>query len=477
MFSTLGSMRARLKDGFRSKKTGGSPAGEDTRAQFLEAPQIFNELERQPPGQNTEGAASGIEVAFNDGPELAPIQQSASLQSSSAPPLSTTTSNPEHIYLPPPTGIPSQQPKIDKSSGLYFALVADGTSLLIWRPGWVSHITHIFLPTANGQPLRGHKCSLPGTCQIVQVAGGSKSVAVITYQASRFQLILFTSTGDCVSQRDLHATTRPLSLSISRDDTRVAIGSAQTVEICSILGSGSLSDDVFQVPLMTDKAARKLEVTSQRTNFYTSREFVCVSQIKGHHPIHQTVRTLMYEMASNGHVAVLTPPRYPLQVTSNAGTITGAFITKSANGAYNLVFTSKCTGKHATLWRAGSEHPPQTILRDKPIGIVAQGIGAEYGSFFVFGDSSGRVWRLDTRDMSCRLLNNFSGDSRGLSEPRTMSCSSDGLLQVFWWTKDGRFVLYEVDLNGIKDPREIAGVGELYLAIERGSTLQRVADP
>ena len=110
------------------------------------------------------------------------------------------------------------------------------------------------------------------------------------------------------------------------------------------------------------------------------------------------------------------------------------------------------------------------ILRDKPVIKAAQGLHGDYEHLVVFGSDDSRIWLLDSSDGSCRLLGDFSADKRGLGsgELKGVSSLSDGTAQIFWWSRDGEFVLKRIPMSGIAKPWEVGGIGERYLSIQTG---------
>jgi hypothetical protein len=110
------------------------------------------------------------------------------------------------------------------------------------------------------------------------------------------------------------------------------------------------------------------------------------------------------------------------------------------------------------------------MLRDKPVFKAAQGLHGDYENLVVFGSDDSRIWLLDLSDGSNRLLGDFSADERGLGsgELKGVSSLSDGTAQIFWWSRDGEFVLKRIPMSGIAEPWEVQGIGELYLSTQIG---------
>jgi hypothetical protein len=135
----------------------------------------------------------------------------------------------------------------------------------------------------------------------------------------------------------------------------------------------------------------------------------------------------------------------------------------------SLLLTTKCKGSYATLLAAASSSKRHKVIPgEKPIFAAAQGPSQGYEDVFVFQSNSDHIWMLDVNDEICKSVGNFSKDRRGLgsTELKALSIFGEGVVQAFWWSKDGSLVLKRIPINGPGGPVDVENIGRLYLEIQ-----------
>jgi hypothetical protein len=202
--------------------------------------------------------------------------------------------------------IRAPQSKIPGSQNLRFCFVADGTALLIWQGEGASCIVRICLPFGK-DPMRGQKLtlasrrrgSMSSEMRVVFVAAGSKIVAAVVAQGSRFKLLVFDKEGRHDPQHDSVerdcGQNPPLSLSVSRDDRRIAVGWGGVVEIYSVVNGG-----LDQTPMRAIEPPIVGQLHLQITNFSVdSTELIIASQATGKHSHRPDVHTSVHKISED----------------------------------------------------------------------------------------------------------------------------------------------------------------------------------
>lgn len=225
--------------------------------------------------------------------------------------------------------IRTPQPQIQKSENLHFSFVADGTALLIWKGKDASCIVRICLPLEREDCMKGQKLtlasqrrgSMPSKMRDVRVAGGSKIVAaVVLVPGSPFELFYFDENGRHDPQHDYIERDCEqnvlVSLSVSRDDRRIAVGWGGVVEIYSVV-NGRLGLTPMQAIEPPDMGQPYLQITNFSVD---STELVIASQVKVKYPTCPNVHTSVHKISQD---ALLTlermdaPEPCQLQVVSS----------------------------------------------------------------------------------------------------------------------------------------------------------------
>jgi hypothetical protein len=419
---------------------------------------------------------------------------------------------PRWIYL---TGRPQNpQPQINRSQDLRFVFAADGASILIWGGKEATHVTRICLPVENGQSLKGQKLPLVSAAArrgwmgselcVVQVAGGSKLVAVVVlFEGSGYKLLCFDEEGNHDPQRHYIEKTGcgrdiPANLSVSRDDKRIAVGRGAVVDVYCVADEGlvetpgitpacsqtpasaSGQDESLHSPCVATthphtpavKVPRKFgRPSSQITNFSVDNTVLVVaSQVRGNHFTRPKVRTSIHKITPDGLESLDSPDHYQLHVVSSnyiltAPGISGVFWL----GQLPLLLTAQSPSSGATLLGSGDSRKNIVIVRDKLILAAAQGGMKGRESFVVFQCESGQIWLLDAQIWGdCRPLNSLSGNrvDLGTSDLKALSVLGEGIAEALWCSSKGTLLLEHIPMNGQGQAREVEGIGELYSNIQ-----------
>ncbi|KAK0726263.1 hypothetical protein B0T21DRAFT_31157 [Apiosordaria backusii] len=376
---------------------------------------------------------------------------------------------------------------------LGFCFSNAGTSLLLWEKKQPEYLVRLHWPFEDGQKLNLRSFSPnagnlnliedgAGSWTVKLVESGTNLVAAVVSVNRTYKLLYFDGSG---TRREIplpQPGVLPISLAVSRDETKIAVGCGTTIFLYGVYGD--THQLVNSIPAHANPRKIGDNRRRQRMNFSgdssmlvtATQEPLAPDEMTGKsHGQDTQVHVCLWRLDGVMKLELELQDVFLSLGRGNDPGISSIHCSQDPGSPSNirLLLTAESLKEYNWILLPGNRHR-RIPLSEKRIGTAAQ--SPTPNGQFVFKNGAHDLCLLDIRTGIAQTLANFADERRSMKmgqEGMAVAFPRDGLALAFW-KRDGELVMKQVDIDAGTGRRvgEVRGIRELqavyWLVVSRG---------